>query len=131
MLGRLLAGAVFPPLLIALQLGVVLLVRAVQDQRRRSGRAVARFMPGASMLDVAVLLALVTGTNSANSSTYSCAHDFGSAFVSWTAGSAQQFAVSRIFLEAMVCVDVNGTSYLAQDTSTQSKTVSRAIDRAS
>lgn len=91
-LGRVLASLLFPPLTIALQLAIVAIVRRCSASAATAGRAA--FMPGASHGDIAILVTIVTL-------------------------SAQQFAVSRAFLEAFACVDVNGVSYLAQDTAVE------------
>lgn len=90
-LGRVLASLLFPLLTVALQLVVIAVVRTWQQARRSRGYSAGNLLPGASFADAAVLSCIVTF-------------------------SVQQFAVSRAFLEAAVCVDVNGTSYLAQDT---------------
>jgi hypothetical protein len=99
-LGRLLAALLFPLAMVLLQLLVVFCVRTVQQARAlqpadrpiNAEEGSRLLMPGASALDIAVLAAIVTF-------------------------SSQQFAVCRVFLEAFLCVDANGASYLAQDTS--------------
>ena len=98
-MGRLVAALLFPLLAVLLQLLLVFCVRTVQQARNAQlqGRQInaerppSLLMPGASAVDIAVLVAIVTF-------------------------SAQQFAVSRVFLEAFSSTSANGESYLAQDT---------------